>query len=565
MIPMDFASFTAFIMHFFNIPRSPPGRAVRRQDRAAAPTPGAAGTGRAELALLRGRRAPPARSRQGRPHGRDPRKTHGREGRRGEPGGVVEEPRHRGARGRQADHRRGAGGLARGQGREHLQARQAAAERRAGGRRAVREAARGGAVARRRRHPGRLGPGQQVPHEDHQGHLRPRHAAEDQARGRTGEAARTGRTGRERTAKPRTGEGPRAAYGRTTRAGGEPDAGHETARTVRRRAAGPQRARGLGRGQPVRITPGPQDQGRPAQRDQTAHGQAHRPAGGRTAADRPMERATAPEARTRPLEQLSGVLRMMFAVASVKRAETAFPGLHGAVEVVTRGRHVEQLSGREHLAVPGDARPMARILRLPRLHGPGVDHRRGLAGEREHEPRQPAFHVLALDLQSKEWPTLLDNRLEDSFVEISHLLGCGFGNAEQSAELVAADLPDSGAAVLFGPAVELLGVLALEVGELGQLEARELAGQVVEQERELLVDPNREGRLLRVGNELREQRELDDLARILEHVVQRQQPRVRLHDLVGQLPVGQVLPQPHEAAQLLERELHRGRALLPHP
>ena len=180
----------------------------------------------------------------------------------------------------------------------------------------------------------------------------------------------------ERTAKPRTGEGPRTAYGRTTRAGGEPDAGHETARTVRRRAAGPQRARGLGRGQPVRITPGPQDQGRPAQRDQTAHGQAHRPAGGRTAADRPMERATAPEARTRPLEQLSGVLRMMFAVASVKRAETAFPGLHGAVEVVTRGRHVEQLSGREHLAVPGDARPMARILRLPRLHGPGVDHRR---------------------------------------------------------------------------------------------------------------------------------------------------------------------------------------------
>ena len=148
---------------------------------------------------------------------------------------------------------------------------------------------------------------------------------------------------------------------------------------------------------------------------------------------------------------LPGVPRMMFAVARVKRAETALPGLHGAVEVVTRGRHVEQLSGREHLAVPGDARPMARILRLPRLHGPGVDHRRGLAGEREHEPRQPAFHVLALDLQSKEWPTLLDNRLEDSFVEISHLLGCGFGNAEQSAELVAADLPDSGAAVLFGP------------------------------------------------------------------------------------------------------------------
>ena len=38
---------------------------------------------------------------------------------------------------------------------------------------------------------------------------------------------------------------------------------------------------------------------------------------------------------------------MMFAVASVKRAETAFPGLHGAVEVVTRGRHVEQLRARK--------------------------------------------------------------------------------------------------------------------------------------------------------------------------------------------------------------------------
>ena len=121
----------------------PPGRAVRRQDRAAAPTPGAAGSGQtAKLALLRGRRAPPARSRQGRPCGSDPRQAHGREGRREEPRRVVEEPRHRGVRGSQADHRRGAEGLARGQGREHLQARQAAAERRTGGRRAVREAAR---------------------------------------------------------------------------------------------------------------------------------------------------------------------------------------------------------------------------------------------------------------------------------------------------------------------------------------------------------------------------------------------------------------------------------------
>ena len=59
---------------------------------------------------------------------------------------------------------------------------------------------------------------------------------------------------------------------------------------------------------------------------------------------------------------------------------------------------------------------------------------------------------------------------------------------KQSAELIAADLPDSRAAVLLGAPVELLGVLALEVGELGQLEARELAGQVVEQESELLVD-----------------------------------------------------------------------------
>ena len=63
---------------------------------------------------------------------------------------------------------------------------------------------------------------------------------------------------------------------------------------------------------------------------------------------------------------------MMFAVARVKRAETAFPCLHGAVEVVTRGRHVEQLRGREHLAIPRHARPMALAVavRLPRLHGP---------------------------------------------------------------------------------------------------------------------------------------------------------------------------------------------------
>ena len=75
--------------------------------------------------------------------------------------------------------------------------------------------ARGGAMARRHRHPERLGPGQQVPHEGHQGHPRPRHAAEDRPRGRTGEAARTGRAGRGREAKPRTGEGPRTAHGRT--------------------------------------------------------------------------------------------------------------------------------------------------------------------------------------------------------------------------------------------------------------------------------------------------------------------------------------------------------------
>jgi len=323
----------------------------------------------------------------------------------------------------------------------------------------------------------------------------------------------------------------------------------------------------LGGERPVRGAKRPQDQGRPAQGDQAARRQAHRPAGGRTAADRPMAGATAPEARTRPLEQPSGVPRMMFAVARVKRAETAFPGLHGAVEVVTRGRHVEQLRGREHLAVPRHARPMALAVavRLPRLHGPGVDHRRGLAGEREHEARQPAFHVLALDLQAKERPTLFGDRLQHDPVQVGGGFCRGIGYAKQSAELIAADLPDSRAAVLLGAPVELLGVLALEVGELGQLEARELAGQVVEQERELLVDPNRESRLLRVGDELREQRELDDLARILEHVVQRQQARVRLHDLVGQLLVGQVLPQSHEAAQLLERELHRGRALLPHP
>lgn len=107
--------------------------------------------------------------------------------------------------------------------------------------------------------------------------------------------------------------------------------------------------------------------GRPAQGDQAARRQAHRPAGGRTAADRPMERATAPEARTRPLEQPSRVPRMMFAVARVKRAETAFRCLHGAVEVITRGGHVEQFRGGVDLAVTGDGSPVALLGLAPSL------------------------------------------------------------------------------------------------------------------------------------------------------------------------------------------------------
>ena len=45
-----------------------------------------------------------------------------------------------------------------------------------------------------------------------------------------------------------------------------------------------------------------------------------------------MAGATAPEARTRPLEQPSGVLRMMFAVARVMRAEIGGGGTFGIDE-----------------------------------------------------------------------------------------------------------------------------------------------------------------------------------------------------------------------------------------
>lgn len=96
---------------------------------------------------------------------------------------------------------------------------------------------------------------------------------------------------------------------------------------------------------------------------------------------------------------------MPLTIARVIQAETTFPGVHGAVEVITCGRHVEQLRGREHLAVTGDARPMARVLRLLRIHGFSVDHRRGLAGEREHEARQKPTLILVLDPQMQQRAT----------------------------------------------------------------------------------------------------------------------------------------------------------------
>lgn len=74
-----------------------------------------------------------------------------------------------------------------------------------------------------------------------------------------------------------------------------------------------------------------------------------------------------PETRPQPLEQRPRVPGVMLAVARVIPAETAFPGVHGAVEMVTRRRHVEQLRGREHVAVSGNARPMALLGLAPLL------------------------------------------------------------------------------------------------------------------------------------------------------------------------------------------------------
>ena len=127
-----------------------------------------------------------------------------------------------------------------------------------------------------------------------------------------------------------------------------------------------------------------------------------------------MAGATAPEARTRPLEQPSGVPRMMFAVARVKRAETAFPGLHGAVEVVTRGRHVEQLRGREHLAIrrqrPSGA-PQAPSSPEPAERPQERPQARETPPQAPQEPPKPIRTKKAL---TDRFKTRLDERLAEN-------------------------------------------------------------------------------------------------------------------------------------------------------
>ena len=95
---------------------------------------------------------------------------------------------------------------------------------------------------------------------------------------------------------------------------------------------------------------------------------------------------------------------------------------------------------------------------------------------------------------------------------------------EQSAEVLKADLPHTGLSVLLEPPVALLGVAGAQGRELGQLEAGELRGEVVKQEREARVHRYGECAFGRAGDEACEQGELDDVVLfVLELEVEREQ------------------------------------------
>ena len=90
--------------------------------------------------------------------------------------------------------------------------------------------------------------------------------------------------------------------------------------------------------------------------------------------------------------------------------------------------------------------------------------------------------------QVEQWPQLVLNRLKHALVQVACLVALRY--VQQTAELVYGNLPHACLPILLQAAIALLRIAGLQGRELGQLEARELRREVVEQEREARIDLN---------------------------------------------------------------------------
>ena len=120
-------------------------------------------------------------------------------------------------------------------------------------------------------------------------------------------------------------------------------------------------------------------------------------------------------------------------------------------------------------------------------------HLLGVELELEADQRTaPAARSLLLELlvgnQVEQWPQLVLNRLKHALVQVACLVALRY--VQQATELLKAHLPHAGLSILLQTAIRLLRVAGLQGRELGQLEARELRREVVEQEREARIDLN---------------------------------------------------------------------------
>ena len=139
-----------------------------------------------------------------------------------------------------------------------------------------------------------------------------------------------------------------------------------------------------------------------------------------------------------------------------------------------------------------------------------------------------AFRVLLVDPQTQQFSQLGLNWLQYTLVQVAGAIG--LRHVQQATELLKAHLPHAGLSILLQTAIRLLRVAGLQGRELGQFEARELAGQVVEQEREARVDRDQQFRGLPIGFEAGKQRELHRPAVILEPEPTGEQTIVDLND-----------------------------------